>query len=109
MNPIEQKIYDAIITKIKYYGKKSFLDNIDLIQKICKARIIRLKQAASYIKNLESVLKDDNFDEGGPLIDDKDLKNLIKNYDKYEKPAKLSKLVTMVKELKKNNKKVLIW
>ena len=109
MNPIEQKIYDAILTKIKYYGKKSFLDNIDLIQKICKARIIRLKQAASYIKNLESVLKDDNFDEGGPLIDDKDLKNLIKNYDKYEKPAKLSKLVTMVKELKKNNKKVLIW
>jgi SNF2 family DNA or RNA helicase len=109
MNPIEKKIYDAIQSRISHYGRESFLDNIEFVQKICKARIIRLKQAASYIKNLDTTLDEDFLDKNEKILEDNDIKGLISNYDKLEKPAKLLKLISMVKELKKQNKKVLIW
>ena len=109
MNPIEQEIYTAIQTKIRNYGKKSFLDNYEFIQKICKARIIRLKQAASYIKNLDTVMTEDYLDTDEILIDDSHIKNLIFKYDELEKPAKLIRLISMVLNLKEQNKKVLIW
>ena len=109
MNPVEKKIYEAIQSKISHYGRESFLDNIEFVQKICKARIIRLKQAASYIKNLDTALDEDFLDQDEKILNDNDIKGLISNYDKLEKPAKLSKLISMVKELKKQNKKVLIW
>lgn len=109
MNPIEKKIYEAIQSRISHYGRESFLDNIEFVQKICRARIIRLKQAASYIKNLDTALDEDFLDQDEKILNDNDIKGLISNYDKLEKPAKLSKLISMVKELKKQNKKVLIW
>jgi len=109
MNPVEKKIYEAIQSRISHYGRKSFLDNIEFVQKICRARIIRLKQAASYIKNLDTAIDEDFLDEDEKILEDNDIKGLISNYDKLEKPAKLSKLISMVKELKKQNKKVLIW
>lgn len=109
MNPIEKKIYEAIQSRISHYGRESFLDNIEFVQKICRARIIRLKQAASYIKNLDTTLDEDFLDQDEKILKDNDIKGLISNYDKLEKPAKLSKLISMVKDLKKQNKKVLIW
>ena len=109
MNPLEKKIYTAIETKIRHYGRKSFLDNFEFVQKICKARIIRLKQAASYIKNLDTVIDEDFLNEDEKILNDDDIKGLISNYDKLEKPAKLLKLISMVKDFKSKNKKVLIW
>jgi SNF2 family DNA or RNA helicase len=109
MNPIEKKIYTAIQSRISHYGRESFLDNIEFVQKICRARIIRLKQAASYIKNLETAIDEDFLNEDKKILEDNDIKGLISSYDKLEKPAKLLKLISMVKELKKKNKKVLIW
>ena len=109
MNPIEQKIYDAIVTKIRHYGKLNFFDNIDTIQKICKARIIRLKQASSYIKNLSRAFHGEIADDDIHLSEDENIKNLINNYDKFEKPAKLIQLIQMVNKLVNNNKKVLVW
>jgi SNF2 family DNA or RNA helicase len=109
MNPIEKKIYDAIQSKISHYGRESFLDNIEFVQKICRARIIRLKQAASYVKNLETAIDEDFLNEDEKILRDNDIKGLIASYDKLEKPAKLLKLISMVKDFKKKNKKVLIW
>jgi len=109
MNPVEKKIYTAIETKISRYGRETFLDNIEFVQKICRARIIRLKQAASYIKNLETAIDEDFLNQDEKILEDNDIKGLISSYDKLEKPAKLLKLISMVKELKKKNKKVLIW
>ena len=109
MNPIEKKIYEAIQSRISHYGRESFLDNIEFVQKICRARIIRLKQAASYVKNLETAIDEDFLNEDEKILKDNDIKGLIASYDKLEKPGKLSKLISMVKELKKQNKKVLIW
>jgi len=109
MNPIEKNIYEAILTKIRNYGRSTFLNNIDLIQRICKARIIRLKQAASYVRNLDSALHDEDINIHENLLDDKSIRNQIKKYDQLEKPAKLIKLISMVKNLKNQNKKVLVW
>ena len=109
MNPIEKKIYDAIQSKISHYGRESFLDNIEFVQKICRARIIRLKQAASYVKNLETAIDEDILNEDEKILKDNDIKDLVASYDKLEKPAKLLKLISMVKDFKKKSKKVLIW
>lgn len=109
MNPIEKKIYDAIQSKISHYGRESFLDNIEFVQKICRARIIRLKQAASYVKNLETAIDEDILNEDEKILKDNDIKGLVASYDKLEKPAKLLKLISMVKDFKKKSKKVLIW
>ena len=108
MNPIEKKIYETIVNKIKDYGDKFFADNADLIEQICKARIIRLKQCASYVKNLETIVGEATPVNDENLITD-DISQWISNYDQLEKPAKLIKLVEMVNKLKSQNKKVLIW
>jgi hypothetical protein len=52
MNPIEKNIHEAIITKIKNYPIKKYHENIELIKKIRRARILRLRQNCSYVKNL---------------------------------------------------------
>ena len=108
MNNYEKQIYDAIVTNIKNYGRKDFFDNADLIEQICKARIIRLKQCASYVKNLDSVLEDNPIFPQENLITN-NISHIIAKYDELEKPAKLLKLLEIVKKLKGENKKVLIW
>ena len=108
MNPIEDKIYKAIITKIKYYPIEKYQSNIDIIKKIRKARIIRLRQCCSYIKNLNTIIpEENNFQDN--LFSESEIVKLITNYDKNEKPAKLIKLKSMVLDLIETNKKVLIW
>ena len=108
MNPIEDKIYKAIITKIKYYPIEKYQSNIDIIKKIRRARIIRLRQCCSYKKNLNTVIpEENNFQEN--LFSESEIVKLITNYDKNEKPAKLIKLKSMVLELVNLDKKVLIW
>jgi SNF2 family DNA or RNA helicase len=108
MNTYEKQIYDAIVTNIKNYGRNEFFDNVDLIEQICKARIIRLKQCASYVKNLESVLEDNPIFPKENLITN-NISQIISRYDELEKPAKLLKLLEIVKNLKAENKKILIW
>jgi len=109
MNPIENKIHEAIKTKIKFFSKTDYQKNIEIISKIHRARIIRLRQNCSYVKNLITAIPTDlrNADEN--FIHDEDLKSLIATYDLNEKPAKLFKLKSIVNDLVNNNKKVLIW
>jgi SNF2 family DNA or RNA helicase len=117
MNPIEQKIYDAIVSRIKNFNDESYIQNIEFVQKMRKAKIIRLMQACSYIKNFNISLSDtgliDGTDfsdiEGNEDIVDNDLEGLIIKYDGLEKPAKLSQLKVMVKNCSNQNRKVLIW
>ena len=110
MNPIEKEIHYAIISKIKYYSKKDYQKNIDLIRKIHKARVVRLRQVCSYVKNLITAIPEEETIRGEEnLLADTNLQNLIATYDQKEKPAKLIKLKSMVKDLVNKNKKVLIW
>ena len=54
-------------------------------------------------------MTEDYLEGGEKLFNNSHIKNLIYKYDKLEKPAKLTKLISMVLDLKKQNKKVLIW
>ena len=107
MNPIEKKIHDAIVSKIKNYPIKQYEQNIELIKKIRRARILRLRQNCSYVKNLLSAIPsfikegDENLTEG--------IGELIASYDKREVPAKIATLKSLVLPLAKKKKKVLIW
>ena len=109
MNPIEKKIHEAITTKIKYYAKNDYLKNIDLIKKIQRARIIRLRQTCSYVKNLITAIPPDLRQGDENLLSDQDLKNLIAKYDLNEKPAKIFKLKELSKKLISKGERVLIW
>jgi hypothetical protein len=111
MNPIENEIHQAILTRIRYFKKKDYLKNIELMESIHKARVIRLMQACSYVKALiKAIPAEYNIEnENENLVDDIDIQKLIRTYDENEKPAKLLKLKHLVKELVSNKKKVLIW
>ena len=107
MNPIEKKIHEAIITKIKNYPIKQYHQNIELIKKIRRARILRLRQNCSYAKNLLTAIPGDIKDGDEDLTDG--IANLISTYDQKEVPAKIEKLKTLVSPIIKSKKKVLIW
>ncbi|WPU97875.1 DEAD/DEAH box helicase [Mucilaginibacter sp. cycad4] len=106
MGKIERKIYDAIYNKIKDYAKAEYFKNVDIINKLGRGRIIRLRQAVSYPKLLNSAIED--YDE--KIFEDlTDIKYLINQYDKIELPAKLKVLTSKVKVLQKKKQKVVIW
>ena len=107
MNPIEKQIHEAIVTKIKTYPIKKYEQNIELIKKIRRARILRLRQNCSYVKNLLSAIKGD-LKEGDENLTD-GIANLISTYDEKEVPSKIKSLKSIVLPIIKNNKKVLIW
>lgn len=117
MNSIEQKIYDAIVARIKNFDDESYIQNIEFVQKMRKAKIIRLMQTCSYIKNFNISLSDTDLIEGTDFSDidgkenlvDNDLQRLITKYDSLEKPAKIEQLKIYVRNLSNQNKKVLIW
>ncbi len=106
MNKYERLMYDAIEKKIRDYSKEDYLKNIDLITKLKKGRIMRLRQITSYLKLLSTSIE--NYPED--ILGDGDhLSNIIINYDKLEKPAKLEFLLEQVEDLQAKNLKVIIW
>ncbi len=107
MNPIEKQIHEAIITKIKNYPIKQYHQNIEFIKKIRRARILRLRQNCSYVKNLLTAIPSDMKDVKEDLTDG--IANLISNYDDKEIPAKIEALKSLVLPIIKSRKKVLIW
>ncbi len=107
MNPIEEKIHDAIITKIKNYPIKKYHENKELIKKIRRARILRLRQNCSYVKNLITAIPND-IKEGDENLTD-GIANLISSYDERETPAKIEYLKNFIIPIVKKNKKILIW
>lgn len=106
MNEYEKLAYDAVLNKIKNLSKNEFIRDINLMLKLRRGRIMRLRQAVSYTKLLGSAIEDYNEDL---LNKNASLVEIIKNYDKLEIPAKLEELIRLIKKLRSNNKKVVIW
>ena len=106
MNDAERRLYDAIETKIRAYAKDDYFKNIDLVTKLRRGRITRLRQCATYAKLLNNALE--NYEEN--LIDaDSELRRTIREYDNIEKPAKLIHLMAFLESFRKANLKVVIW
>ena len=106
MNKFESIIYDAIQNKIRDYAKNDYMRNIDFVNRLKRGRIIRLRQAVSYVKLTNTVIQDygEHF-----FNEDSDLIKIILDYDKLEKPAKLEFLIKIIEDIRKRDKKIVIW
>lgn len=105
MNRNEKIIYNYVKSKIFDLTQNDYFDNEEILNKLWRGRMIRLRQAISYPKLLLSAIE--NYKE--KIIDDSDLIFKIRNYDQLEIPGKLKKLTEIVLNLRNENKKVLIW
>ncbi|MBI3005143.1 MAG: DEAD/DEAH box helicase [Ignavibacteriales bacterium] len=106
MNDIERKIYLAIESRIRSFDDEQYLRNIELITKLRRGRITRLRQCASYAKMLQSAIE--GYEED--LVDrDSEVMTWITTYDTLEKPAKLEFLSTLVQSFAVKKEKIVIW
>lgn len=106
MNKYEKIIYEAIERKIRHYAMDDYLQNICFIDKLKRGRMIRLRQSVSYLHLLNKAIE--NYDEN-ILEDEKDLRYIVRDYDKLELSAKFEYLILKVLELQKQKQKVVIW
>ncbi len=106
MNPIERKVYDAIFMNIMHYSRNDYLKNIELVSLLRRGRMIRLRQTISFTGLLGTVLE--NYNEN-LIPEDSEIKDYILNYEKLEIPAKIQKLLEMVKDLNSKGQKVVVW
>lgn len=105
MKEVEKKIYDSVKSKIFELNQSDYFKNENLLNKLWKGRMMRLRQAVSYPKLLLSAI--DDYAE--KFIDDSDLQSQIQNYDQLEISGKLEALNELVISLRKNGEKILIW
>lgn len=105
MNSNEESIYKYVNAKIIDLAQEDYFKNEDVLNKLWKGRIMRLRQAVSYPKLLLTSI--DDYSE--KFIDDPDLKTKIQQYDQLEIPGKLKALTEIVLKLRRENKKVLVW
>jgi len=106
MNSYENRIHELIRSKIHELSTVDFFNNEEILSKLWRGRMIRLRQSVSYPKLLLKAIED--YSEN--LLDnDSELVDIIQNYDKLEVPGKLDFLVKMVIQLNKEGQKVLIW
>ena len=82
MNKYERILYEAIIKKIRNYSKDDYLRNIDLVTRLMRGRMIRLRQCVSYSKLLRTSIDDYQEDF---FFDESDLASIIINYDRLER------------------------
>jgi len=108
MNPIEREIYDAIVNKIRDYAREDYLRNIDVVRRLRRGRMIRLRQCLSYSKLLSTAI--DEYDKEENLTSDNiNLKKSILEYDQVERPAKLEILLNFVNKFINEDRKIVIW
>ena len=105
MNPKEQIVYNAIKNNILDFSSKDYLNNFEVVNSLRKGRMIRMRQCLSYTKLLRNAIE--GYEED--LVNNSELGEIITNYDDYELPAKLEKLILIVKEFQIRNEKVVIW
>lgn len=105
MKGVEKAIYEAVKAKIFELDQSDYFRNENILQKLWKGRMMRLRQAVSYPKLLLSAI--DDYTE--KFIDNSDLQEQIKNYDNLEISGKLEALHELVMNLRGKGEKVLIW
>src|SRR3989338_6981440 len=106
MNKYEKTIYDAIEKQIRAYSMDDYLLNIDFVNKLKRGRIIRMRQTVSYLPLLNKAIE--SYDEN-IFKNLKDLRYIVRDYDKLEVQAKVDFLTKKVKELKADKQKIVIW
>lgn len=106
MNVNERLVYDAIVQHVKKLSEFDYIKNFEVLMRLRRGRMIRLRQCISYTKLLQSAVTeyDEDVAEG-----DLSLSNIIQNYDGLETPAKIETLFDLVKQLREDGQKVVVW
>lgn len=106
MNPNERLVYDAIITRIRRFAERDYLLNIEFVDRLRKARMMRLRQCISNVGLLLTAIG--GYDED-LLGDEIDLARIIARYEEIETPAKCMALRRLIRVLRGRGEKVVIW
>ena len=106
MNQHERRVYDLVLDRIRVASQSDYFRDLDLLLRLRRGRMIRLRQCLSYTHLLGSAL--DGYSES--LYEhDLSLAEIIHKYDELESPGKLEALIALVGELRRDDEKVVIW
>ena len=106
MRKYEKRIYDFILDRITGMSSADYMRDVDLLIRLRKGRIMRLRQCVSYPVLLGTAVTDYNEDLLGGSIS---LGDIIKHYDELETPAKVTHLLYLVEDHLQRRRKVVIW
>jgi hypothetical protein len=106
MNKHERRIYDAVLVKIRNLAKEDFCRDYDLMLRLQRGRMMRLRQCLSYARLVGSVVSEYSEDLIAGRLS---LADTVRHYDELESPAKLEILLRLVKDLRKQDEKVVVW
>lgn len=106
MNKHERRIYDAVQAKIRMLSRDDFDRDYDLMLRLKRGRMMRLRQCVSYARLLGSAVSE--YSE--TLVDDQlTLADTIRHYDNLEVPGKLTAALELVERLRQKGEKVVVW
>jgi SNF2 family DNA or RNA helicase len=106
MGRYEKLVYDSILDRVRELSKDDEFRNWDLLIRLRRGRMIRLRQAISYTKLLASAVVE--YDEN-LLSENPSLADVIRHYDEMELPSKLVRLTELVAQIRTAGDKVLVW
>ena len=106
MNPNERRIYDAVLGRIRNLSELDSRQTVDLLFRLRRGRMIRLRQCLSNASLLRSAVSE--YDED-LMVDDLSLSDIIRRYEEVEVPAKHSALLELAGHLLAQGEKIVIW
>lgn len=107
MGPHEKRIYDAILDRVRTLSIDDYMRDVDLLVRLRRGRMMRVRQSVSYAKLLGTAVLDynENLIEG-----DLSLADVIRHYDELETPGKINALLGFLTELRaQGERKVVVW
>jgi len=106
MNRNERLVYDSILDRIREVSQSDYFRNIEVLMRLRRGRMMRLRQCLSYTALLGSAVSEytENL-----LESDRSLSDVIMHYDELETPGKLEALIPVVRELRGRGEKIVIW
>jgi len=106
MKTYERLVYDSILDRIRNLSQSDYFRNLDLLVRLRRGRMTRLRQCLSYTPLLGTAVTEYAEDL---LPEDLSLSDMIKHYDELEVPGKLEALLDLVRTLTAQGEKVVIW
>lgn len=106
MAQYEKFVYDSILDRLRDLSKEDQFRDWDLLIRLRRGRMIRLRQTISYTKLLASAVLE--YSEN-LVADCAALADVITHYDELEVPAKLVRLTEMIAQFRSAGEKVLVW
>ncbi len=106
MREYERRIYDAIVGRVQNLAELDSHKTVDLLFKLRRGRMMRLRQCVSNAGLLSHSFPNDNEES---LSDTPQLQDFLTHYSELETPAKLDALLDLVERILHENAKVVIW